>query len=281
MDPCGTLLPMEVPTNERADLPVATAEDTVDDIVRRSGRTGRGFPVRRPFLQQLDEKGELVPGPLAGLVAAGDHRALLLYLLLLTKASAIPWNAALPAAVWARAIGIDLPTSKTATSTISKIWLRLERRHLVARSRFKRMADITLLCEDGSGLPYTSPGGAGESYLQIPMLLWTAGPEHGGRWYRTLSLPEVAVMLIARSHGDAFRLPFEEGPRWYGISADTIARGVKGLRLHGLLATEKTFKKAPLSPVGYTAEHRYTLHPPFGPIGRTSSSARARRPVAS
>jgi hypothetical protein len=207
---------------------------------------------------------------MSGLVAAGDHRALLLYLLLLTKASAPPWNAALPSAVWARALGINQPMSKTATSIVSKAWLRLERRQLISRIRRQRMADITLLCEDGSGLPYTSPGSVKNSYLRVPMALWTSGNEEGHRWYRVLSLPELAVLLIARSLGDEFRLPYQESPRWYGISADSAARGLNGLRSHGLLVMTKTFKKAPLSPVGYTAEHRYTLQVPFGPIGRKS-----------
>jgi hypothetical protein len=66
----------------------------------------------------------------------------------------------------------------------------------------------------------------------------------------------------------------EKGPDWYGISADTLARGVDRLGERGLLTTDKTYKKAPLSPVGYTAEHRYTLAAPFGPIGKQSSSSR-------
>ena len=46
--------------------------------------------------------------------------------------------------------------------------------------------------------------------------------------------------------------------------------GWPGWRTRGLLAIDKTFKKAPLSPLGYTAEHRYTLQAPFGPIGKAA-----------
>lgn len=259
---------------EGTEPPVVTADDTVDDIVARSGRRGAAFPLRRSFLQQPNPDGSgTMPGPLAGLVAAGDLRGLLLFLLLITKASAEPWDAKLPAAVWARALGLPLPTSKTATSTISKVWMRLERRSLVVRRRVQRMAEVSLLCEDGSGLPYTPPGARGESYLQVPTALWTGGPAGGPRWYRVLTLPELAVLLIARSHGDHFRLPYEDGAKWYGLSADTIARGLRGLERHGLLVVTKTFKKAPLSPVGYTAELRYTLQTPFGPVGKLSSSS--------
>ena len=89
-----------------------------------------------------------------------------------------------------------------------------------------------------------------------------------------LELPELAVLLIARSPDDNFRLPYDEAPKWYGISADTVARGSDRLAKKNVLKIDKTFKKAPLSPLGYTAEHRYNLCDPFGPIGTLSASAR-------
>src|SRR5207244_213616 len=109
--------------------PEVTAGDTVDEVVAVSKRVGH-VPLRREFLQR-DENGVIVPGPFAGLVTAGDLRAIHLFLLLVTKASAEPWDAKLPASVWARALGVPLPLTKTARSTVSKTWLRLERRHLV------------------------------------------------------------------------------------------------------------------------------------------------------
>lgn len=263
-----------------SEPPVVTAEETVDDIVARSGRRGSAFQLRRSFLQLPDPSGTgTIPGPMARLVTAGDLRGLQLFLLLLTKASAEPWDAALPAAVWARALGLPDPTGKTATSTISKAWMRLERHSLVTRERSRRMARVTLLCEDGSGLPYTSPGALRESYLQVPTALWTKGDDNGHRWYRALTLPELAVLLIARSHGDHFRLPSEDAAKWYGISADSVSRGLRGLQRRGLLDMSKTYKKAPLSPVGYTAELRYTLQDPFGPVGKLSSSSPRRIPA--
>lgn len=251
-----------------------TPADTVDAIVKASKRTAE-FPLRREFLQtRVDARVE--PGPMGALVRAGDHRALLLYLLLLTKASAEPWDAALPAATWARALGIALPESKTARSTVSKIWLRLERHQLVSRSRHQRLADVYLRREDGHGEEYTSPGSVRENYCKIPLALWLEGPDDKSRWYQHLTLPELAVLLIGRSLGDGFRLPFESGPEWYGVSADTLSRGVHGLNARGLLEVNKRYKAAPLSAVGYTAEHRYTLQPPFGPVGHVSGSPRTK-----
>ncbi|MEX1171818.1 MAG: hypothetical protein WEG56_04305 [Chloroflexota bacterium] len=258
--------------------PDVTSAETVDAIVEASKRV-QDFPLRREFLQRRVEA-VVVPGPMGALVKAGDHRALLLFLMLLTKASAPPWNAALPAAAWARALGIDLPESKTARSTISKIWLRLERHGLVSRDRRERLADVFLHREDGLGGEYTSAGEVGENYFRVPLALWLQGPNDRQRWYQVLSLPELTVLLIGRTLGDGFRLPFESGPDWYGVSADTISRGVTGLKDKGMLDVNKRFKKAPLSAVGYTAEHRYTLQEPFGPIGHPSGSRRAAAPPA-
>lgn len=261
--------------------PTSGPADAVDEIVRISKRK-KDTPVRVSFLQR-EEGGRKSGGPAASLVAAGDHRGLLLYLLLLTKASSHPWNAALPSAAWARALDLSLPDSKTARSTISKIWLRLERRGLVERLRKNRLADVFLRREDGLDQPYTAPGAVGERYFRVPLALWTDGPVPDRRWYQDLTLPELYVILVGRSLGDDFRLPVESAPDWYGVSADTMNRGLLGLQAKGLMVVNKTYKKAPLSPVGYTAELRYTLQSPFGPVGRKSGSPvpkRRSRPAA-
>ncbi len=259
--------------------PTSGPADAVDEIVRISKR--KNFtPVRNEFLQREDD-GKKLPGPASSLITSGDHRGLLLYLLLLTKASSEPWDAALPAAAWARALGIPLPESKTARSTISKIWLRLERRGLVRRERKQRLADVFLCAEDGLGDPYTAPGAVGDRYFRVPLELWTEGPDAHRRWYQDLSLPELYILLVGRSLGDDFRLPVESAPEWYQVSADTVNRGLLGLQSKGLIVVDQTFKKAPLSAVGYTAEHRYTLQAPFGPVGRRSGAPapKKRRPA--
>lgn len=262
-----------------ATPPTSGPADAVDEIVRISQRK-KDFGVRIDLLQRLVD-GTKCPGPARHLVNAGDRRGLLLYLLLITKASSEPWDAALPAAAWARALGLPLPESKTARSNVSKIWMRLERHGLVERRRKERLADVFLLKEDGQGKDYEPPGSVGDRYFRVPLQLWTEGPDADHRWYEVLDLPELIVLLIGRSLGDGFRLPAESGPDWYGISADTISRGLLGLQRRDLLSVDKSYKKAPLSAVGYTAEHRYTLKPPLGPVGRRSgaraSGAQAKR----
>lgn len=251
------------------DPPVATVDETVDEIM---AARRLGTPLRRSFLQQGTAT-DPEPGPLQEFVTNGDHRGLLLYLLALGKASAEPWDTALAATVWARALGMELPETATATSSISKAWKRLEDRNLIRRSRYKRRAHIHMLREDGSGDPYEPPGQVKEPHLQLPNAFWQRGPDED-RWYRVLNLPEVAMLLIALSLSDGFRLPAEDVPDWYGISADTAGRGLRGLIGHGLLAVHKNFKTAPLSPAGYTADNLYTLQQPFGPLGRSQRRRR-------
>lgn len=215
-------------------------------------------PLRRDFLQQGQGQRK-IPGPLASFVSAGDRTALLLYLLALTKASSAPWDVSLHAAVWARALGFESPTGASARGRVSKAWGRLAERGLVTRSKKGRLANYTLLCEDGSGHPYSRPS---TDYIKVPLALWTTG-EKDRRWFEVLNLPEITFLIIGLSNKDGFSLPVERGPDYYGISADTLLRGAHGLRNRGLLDWNRAVKKAPLAPEGYTFENRYTLQPPF------------------
>ena len=247
----------------------ATTHETVDEIVRTSKRDV--FPLRRTFLQQKGG-GESQRGPLASFVSTGDRTGLLLYWLLLTKASQEPWDVSLHSAVWARALDLPLPDTATARGRVSKAWTRLVDRQLVMRGRSGRLAKFTLLREDGSRRPYTRPK---TSYVRVPHKLWIEGPTASERWYQRLRLPELTFLVIALSNLDDFSLPVERGPEYYGVSADTLLRGYRGLQDLGLLTVRSSAFTAPLSPTGLSYENRYTLRPPFGPVGR-SSDARSR-----
>ena len=225
--------------------------------------------MRKTFLQGK-AGGRSTPGPLAEFVTAGDRTGLLLYLLALTKASTPPWDVALHSAVWARALGLEDPTSKTARSRISKAWSRVVDRGLVDRGRRNRLAQLTLLCEDGSGKDYSRPS---SHFFKVPHDLWTGGPSEEERWYEILSLAELAVLLIALNNADDFPLPAERAPNYYGISADTVVRGTHGLRQHSLLVWRRKRITAPLAPEGFSFENRYTLQPPFGPMGAASTAS--------
>jgi len=207
---------------------------------------------------------------MARFVTAGDRTGLVLYFLALTKASTEPWDVALHSAVWARALGFSDPTAPASRARVSKAWSRLVERNLVRRGRRNRMAEFTLLCEDGSGDPYTRPT---TSFIKVPHELWIDGPDPETRWYEALRLPELTFLVIGLSNLDYFPLPVERGPHYYGISADTLQRGSQGLKRHGLLMSEPRRVTAPLAPKGYTYENRYTLEPPFGPVGKRSKAS--------
>ena len=244
-----------------ADEAAATADETIDAILAMTGR--ESTPLRHAFVQQGTPHAP-EPGPLRAFVVNGDRRALLLYALALAKTSAEPWDTALPAPVWARALGIGQLETAAAAVAMSRAWGRLEDRNLVRRGRSGRNARIHMLKEDGSGNRYEHPGLLGDRYLQVPDAFWRAGPGDE-RWYRVLTLPEIAMLLIALSLRDEFRLPSESAPDWYGISADTASHGLGGLAGRGLLKVVKRFWTTPLSPVGYTVQNVYTLQDPFGP----------------
>lgn len=244
---------------ESSAPPVVSADDTVDEIVKaRRSHT----PLRYAFIQK--SSGDATqPGPLKSLVNRGSHRALLLYLLALTKTSAKPWHTTLAAQVWARALDIEGCDTPAAATSISKALRRLEELRLIQRSRNGRRTRIHILKEDGSGEGYEHPGKVKHRYLRLPTAFWQAAGPEGKRWYRALTLPEIAMLLIALSRSDDLRLPLEKAPDWYGISADTASRGFGGLVGHGLLTVRKEYKVAPLSAVGYTANHIYTVQEPF------------------
>jgi hypothetical protein len=145
-----------------------------------------------------------------------------------------------------------------------RTWNWLEEQQLVQSARRGRLREIRFLREDGSGRPYRHPGKDEErrgDYFKLPYVYW-----HGSYPGR-LGLPAKSLLLIALSLGDDFLLPHERGATWYGLSRDTVARGLSTLLRLGLLHVRLVEKKAPLSPKGVTLERRYTLRPPFGPAG--------------
>jgi hypothetical protein len=115
---------------------------------------------------------------------------------------------------------------------------------------------VFLLQEDGSGLPYQHPGKAGR-YFRLPHEYWLAG------WCDKLDLTAKAVLLILLSRRPGEELPQERAPTWYGVSADSVGRGLSTLKDHELVRVTVNKKQAPLSPIGVTWERRYTLVEPF------------------
>lgn len=235
------------------DKPTVTALETKEELLAKSKRKKPEVPIRHTFVQQGTQS-KPKPGPVADFVRRHDHQAFDQYVLALAVATAKPYDVNVPAEVWARALG--LPENRVGS--VSKAWARLEDHRLIVRHRYQRLASIRILREDGSGQPYSHPGGErGERYFRLSFDYWREG------WDVNLSLPAKAVLLIALSLSAGFILPSGRAPIWYGMSSDTIERGLRELDRAKLLRREKRYKKAPLAPKGYTEEWHYTLRGPF------------------
>ncbi len=235
-------------------------------LTERGGR--RDFvPLARAFLQMRRRGGGA--GPLSWFVKARRRRALELYLLAHAVASVEPYDVALPARVWALALG--LPDTASSRVFVSSSWTWLEQHGLLRTERDGRLRRVWLLEETGSGAPYAHGSAAKRErldYFKLPHAFWLEG------WNERLSLPAIAVLLIALSLPNTFSLPHERAGEWYGLSRDTIRRGVAELRRHELLAMRATWKATPLSPTGAAEDRRYTLTGSFA-----AQKRRARRIV--
>lgn len=237
--------------------PVATRQETVAAILAESERPGR-TPLRRGFVQLGGLGKKAKPGPLAEIVRHGRPRALQLYLLAVTWGTGPPHDIIKDSRIWARAIG--LPDTPSGRAAVSRNWTFLKSLKLVEVTRYKRLAKVRLLREDGSGRPYGHPGNdKSASYLQLSFKYWEDG------FYERLSLAATAMLLIALTQPDHFSLPTERAPDWYGISESTATRGFRELREADLLAVNRVEKTAPLAPKGFTLVNHYTLLAPFGP----------------
>lgn len=230
----------------------------MEALLDRSGRDH--VPIRRSFVQAPARGGGA--GPVASFVRERRARTLDLYLLAHAVASASPYDARFPAVVWARALNVA--NYPSAGSMVSKQWSWLERQRLVSSQRVGRLREITLLREDGSGRPYVHPGREG-NYFKLPYAYWE------GNFHNRMGLPAKAVLLIALSLQDDFLLPSKQGAKWYGLSRETVRKGLRTLRLLGILDMREQQKKAPLAPLGFTLERRYTLREPFRGIAETEA----------
>jgi hypothetical protein len=208
------------------------------------------------------------PPPLADLVRRHDRFGLNLELLMLTKASSDittgRFNVNLQGVVINRALGVESPDSDTARTALSKARKRLKEQGLIRVTRSGRWADVELLHESGSGQPYSIPGKKGH-YARLSNAYWLEKPKgYDQPWYMVLNVPEIAVLLIANYfYKHPFELKHEYAVEDFGISADTIGRGLRGLREKGAIETTTRYVPAPLSATGYTELQLHRLLPPF------------------
>ena len=250
------------------------AADTRAEIVRLSAR---GYVQLRHVFAQLpegDERGSTV----GRAVHERRHRALLLYLLLLT---CWPWLQSrrdpLPADVWIRAL--TAPGSLTwSASTLSRAWADLIEMGLLDpdRKRERRARRVVPRREDG-GADYDMPVGRSDrwnAYFIIPDAFWTE------EIFAKLTLPGLAMLLIIAKETNAKAeawLTYDKGPKWYGISAKSVQNGIADLTKHGLVHIRTEVIKAPLSKTGTTSRSWYSLTGDFGYKARADLRKRTNR----
>lgn len=228
---------------------------TIRALLQAAGRKSKSVPLRRSLVQQGTQRNP-EPGPLRDIVRRHDETALDLYLLQRALASSDPWDVTRDARIWGRAIGHGMDVDGGA-SIVSKAWRRLDETYnLVERERSGRLAKITTLNESGNRSEYTYPT---EEYFKLPFAYWTADEA----WHHQLSLPAKTTLLIALSLRQPFVLPAERAERWYGISPDTIDRGLRELREHDLLSRRFEVVEDYLSPTMKRTDHKFRLKAPF------------------
>jgi hypothetical protein len=156
---------------------------------------------------------------------------------------------------------MGLEPSNSAAVQVSTTLSWLESQRLIETSRVGHSRRIVLLSDDGSGFPYRHPGaepvGERVGYLKLSYDYWLE------RWHTSLDLAATAVLLIALSLPDRFLLPQKHAAEWYGVSRDTIQRGLKSLRDFGLLTYAPVSKAAPSAPTGMTVDRIYSLTGPL------------------
>ena len=228
-----------------------------------AGQHRAGTPIRSLFLQERG--GDRAPGPLHLFVTERRLFALHLYLLLHCLALADPWDVWLPSGAWARALG---NTSKTAEATVSRNWRWLKAKNLVDTERDGRILRAYLTLEDGTGSDYTRPKG---QYFILPLAFFR------NEWHTKLSLAATAALLVAldRTRSEQwFQLRKEPASAWFGISADTLQKGLDELRdEHQLIENRPRTVQDVRARYGVTTVTEYRLLGDFTRGARSPSTA--------
>jgi hypothetical protein len=255
-------------------LDIAASEATRGEMTRLSAR---GYTKIRHVLCQLPLGEPARPSTVGKLMTARKHRALILYLLLLT---CWPWlegrRDPLAAAVWVRA----LTTAKGpgwSTSTLSRAWTDLEEADLITRERRGRAMFFLPRREDARA-DYSPPMGAKDrwnTYFVLPDTFWL------DETFAKLTFPGLAMLLIIASETSSVAKPeislaYEWAKDRYGLSAKTAQNGIQDLLNQGLVHKREERIPAPLSPTNYTSRTYYSLIGDYGQAARAAMQGRAK-----
>jgi hypothetical protein len=224
---------------------------------------------------------------LADLVSAHQGRALDAYLLLLALEPILDADEPIEAAMWARLLD-DEPR---VAASVSRTWLQLERRGLITRERRKGHVHVLPRREDGKA-SYTRPGvrksgargadttggwPAKDWYFVLPHTYWERGLD------QRLGLAAKAMLLVslqATSTNATYWMRYEDAPKWYGLSEESVQRGLKQLRDEQLLVEHFQKIKSTRSATGLMTRTHYALAGEFSTAERHRLQTRTKRAVA-
>lgn len=242
----------------------------------------RRYSVNRFVLVQQPDETKPRPSTVGVLTKGRHHRALVLYLLLLTW---WPWlslrHTPLAAEVWVRALTAEGPGTANALtwspSTLSRTWGELGELGLVERKREGRLTRIVPRREDGKD-DYVAPAGQKKdwynAYFTLPHEFWTE--QH----FATLSPAALAVLLIVLKETTKkpdVELLREKMQDWYGISGKTVTKGIQELMAAGLIEERLRWEEDLSAKLGYVKHHHYGLTGVFSTEERAARRRVARR----
>lgn len=216
------------------------------DIFSASARR-KQIPIRHLFVRDPDRRGETPLTRLVNVRGRGNAVALRLYIALIWKCSAPPFDTEVSARKWAELLALEDPGRRGARR-ISDALQTLEKEHLIRVERHHgEPSTIYLLEESGTGRPYDLPStsyvrSAGKEkerhrYFKMPVKLWTE--QH----IQQLSAPAIAMLLVTLSSAQPSEPVWWSTtlfPEMFGLSSATRARGTKELVDRGLLRVSKT-----------------------------------------
>lgn len=204
------------------------------------------IPVRHGFVRRDAPQAD--PPVLARLVESRATVAIKLYLAIIWRCAAAPYEVTAPARDWAWLLDLDDPTGKGARR-IRDALTTLEQANLIHVTRPRgEIPTITLLREDGTGQPYTVPWRevrraqrrgtpSGSRYFQLPLQLWTSGH------LQHMSGAALAMLLLISEETRG-----STTPQWWSVTTfsdrfaikkDTRATGTKELSDRHLITVRK------------------------------------------
>lgn len=223
--------------------------------IKKSSSRRRNIPVRDSFVRKGPENEGL---PRLSLIVSRGGRggavALKLYLALIWRCAAAPYETTIPARRWAELLALDAPKTKGARRVAKALDL-LEALQLISLTRRPgEVSVVTLLDESGDRRAYLKPSDANvktqegrDRYFQISTSLWTS-PQAYMQQMSSAAVTMLLLLLQSRAgQKDNESSTFGQQIWWsitrfqdlYTISPAMRSRGTKELLDLGLLDVQK------------------------------------------